>query len=286
MPSLKAIRRRIASTVNTRKITRAMKLVAAAKLRRAQDDITRARPYADKLTEVVGELARHEEQSGHPLLAKRDKTTTLVIALTSERGLCGAFNANILRTANQFQNERADAEETVELGVIGKKGRSFCAFRNIPTVFELSEHDAENSRELAAKISDYAITRFCSGEVDEVSVIYNEFRSALNQQVTVAQLLPIIPRNADTVVSAVDVTYEPSRKEMLDTVLPMYVHVETHRVLLENAASEHGSRMTAMENATNNASDMVKSLTREYNKARQAVITKELLEIVTGAEAQ
>lgn len=286
MPSLKAIRTRITSVRSTQKITRAMKLVAAAKLRRAQENILRARPYALKLHELISELALRAEAEDHPLLAVREPRRVKLLVVTSDRGMCGAFNTNILRAAESYLREHAADHEVLSVSVVGRKGRDYLRHRRI----EISQYfpglDVNTALERAKQISDSIIDEFLEANLDKVFLIYNEFKSAMQQRITVEQLLPIVPLELDPGEgAAIDFAYEPSKLELLETIMPMYVHVEVYRAALESTASEFGARMTAMENATNNAAEMISSLTLQYNKARQAAITKELLEIVGGAEA-
>lgn len=285
MPSLKDIRRRIGSVKNTQKITRAMKLVAAAKLRRAQDGIIGARPYAHKLQDVARELALRAKTSDHPLLAQRPPARVMLVVLTSDRGLCGAFNTNILRAAEAYRAANEDAHEQIELCVLGRKGRGYYSYRAIPIATTFPGVDVESAWSRARELGALAISRYSEASLDRVLLVYNEFKSAMSQRVTLEQLLPVQPLELSGGGTPVDFTYEPDKRTVLAQVLPMFVITEIHRALLETIASEYGARMTAMENATNNASDMVNSLTLEYNKVRQASITKELLEIVAGAEA-
>lgn len=285
MPSLKDIRRRITSVKNTQKITRAMKLVAASKLRRAQENITQARPYALELKEMIAELALRTDESDHPLLANRDPKRVMLIILTSDRGLCGAFNTNILRTGQDYLAEHKDDHEEIQLAVLGKKGREYLNFRN----YEINQYfpglDVGNALERSQDISKQVIDGYLGENLDKVFVLYNEFKSAMSQKIVVEQLLPIVPAELPAEANPGDLSFEPNKKIILDNILPMYVQVELYRAALESTASEYGARMTAMENATNSASDMLANLTLQYNKARQAAITTELAEIVGGAEA-
>jgi F-type H+-transporting ATPase subunit gamma len=286
MPSLKAIRKRIASVRSTQKITRAMKLVAAAKLRRAQENILAARPYAVKLHEMISELAQRADAEDHPLLAVREPHNVMLVVLTSDRGMCGAFNTNILRTAEKYRRDNAQRHEQIQLAVVGRKGRDYLRHRKIEVKKYFPGLDVGTALDESKEISDGIIESFLDGNLDMVYLLYNEFKSAMSQRITVEQLLPITPlvlEESDG--AAVDFVYEPSKLELLETIMPMYVRVEIYRAALESMASEFGARMTAMENATTNAADMISTLTLEYNKARQASITKELLDIVGGAEA-
>jgi len=286
MPSLKDIRKRIASVKSTQKITRAMKLVAAARLRRAQENIVKARPYAIKLHEMISELALRADAEDHPLLAVREPRKIMVVVLTSDRGLCGAFNTNILRTLEGKRRELAETHEEVRLAVVGRKGRDYLKHRSIEIHTYFPGLDVTTALDRAKEISDGIIEDFLDDNLDMVYLLYNEFKSAMSQRIVLEQLLPIVPLELDeSEGSNIDFVYEPSKVELLETIMPMYVHVETYRACLESTASEFGARMTAMENATNNASEMISSLTLEYNKARQSSITRELLDIVGGAEA-
>ncbi|MCC6750974.1 MAG: ATP synthase F1 subunit gamma [Deltaproteobacteria bacterium] len=286
MPSLKDIRRRIGSVKSTQKITRAMKLVAAAKLRRAQDNILAARPYAVKLHEMISELALRADAGDHPLLAVREPRRVMLVVLTSDRGLCGAFNTNTLRATERYRREHATTHEEILLSVVGRKGRDYLKYRNVDVHQYFPGVDVNTALDRARTISDGIIDEFLKSNLDMVYLLYNEFKSAMQQRITVEQLLPIVPMQLPEGHAApVDFLYEPNKVELLETIMPMYVSVEVYRATLETTASEYGARMTAMENATNNASDMIGSLTLQYNKARQASITKELLEIVAGAEA-
>ncbi len=285
MPSLKAIRKRIASVKSTQKITRAMKLVAAAKLRRAQENILAARPYAVKLHELISELALRADFEDHPLLAHREPHRVLLVVMTSDRGMCGAFNTNILRTAEKYLRENKANHEQIDLSVVGRKGRDYLRHRHYEMKSTFPGLDIPGALEESKQIADGIIEDFLGDNLDMVYLLYNEFKSAMSQKITVEQLLPIVPLELDDGGAAIDFVYEPDKQTLLETVMPMYVHVEVYRAALESMASEFGARMTAMENATNNASDMIGALTLQFNKARQAAITKELLDIVGGAEA-
>lgn len=285
MPSLKAIRRRIVSVKSTQKITRAMKMVAAARLRRAQQRITELRPYAQKTAEVLRSVAsRGGEEAAHPLLEQRPVKTVLLFVLTSDRGLAGAFNSSIQRAAEKKIRELREEGSTVLVATLGRKGRDYLKRRG----FE-ARHDwsgaAEGKSDKAQEIARALIHDFTSGEVDQVIVLFNEFRSAISQKITFEQVLPIVTSAGDAAASKGDFIYEPSRDALLARLLPMYVEVSVFRAMLDSSASEHGARMTAMDNATNNAKKMIQSLTLVYNRARQAAITKELMEIIGGAEA-
>lgn len=286
MPSLKDIRKRISSVKSTQKITRAMKLVAAAKLRRAQENITNARPYAVKLQEMISELALRADTEDHPLLANREPRRVRLLVMTSDRGMCGAFNTNILRAAENYIRDNKDKHEEIQISVVGRKGRDYLKHRGYEIRRYFPGVDVNTALERSDEISDLLIDGFLDDRLDKIYLLYNEFKSAMSQKITVEQLLPIVPLELSEIDGGnIDYKYEPSKIELLETIMPMYIHVEVYRAALESTASEFGARMTAMENATNNAGDMISNLTLQFNKARQTAITKELLEIVSGAEA-
>lgn len=287
MASLKAIRKRIGSVKNTQKITRAMKLVAAARLRRAQENILQLRPYALKTLEVLSSVAMRvgEEEQAHPLLARREPKRVMLVVLTSDRGLAGAFNANINKAALNEWREREAQGQQVEFAVIGRKGRDFLRRRGAHIIRDFTGVFEDLSWDRAGEIGRYIVNEYTDEGLDACFLVYNEFKSAMTQRVTVEPLLPITPMEIPEGETAVDFIYEPHREALLDTLLPLYVEVEVYRALLESVASEHGARMTAMEAATNNAGELIRKLTLDYNRARQAAITKELMEIIGGAEA-
>jgi F-type H+-transporting ATPase subunit gamma len=291
MASLKDLRRRIGSVKSTRKITRAMKLVAAARLRRAQESIVRMRPYAWRIGDMCAELARGEDPGAHPLLARRPPKRTLLLVLTSDRGLAGAFNSNINKAAARWLEQHRAAREHVELHVVGKKGRDYWKRRAEVPIGKLhTDVIPDVTLDKASRIGRELVAAYLDGAFDEVLVVYNEFKSAILQSAVVEQLLPIDPREHDVTEvvlqpPSADTLFEPSRAEVLDELLPMHVNVQIYRALLESVASEMGARMTAMENATKNAGELINKLTLQYNRARQAAITTELTEIVSGAEA-
>lgn len=285
MPSLKAIRNRIASVKSTQKITRAMKLVSAAKLRRAQENILAARPYALKLHELISELALRADFEDHPLLAHREPRRVQLVVVTSDRGMCGAFNTNILRTAEKYIRENKTTHDEIHLSVVGRKGREYLRHRHYEMKSTFPGLEIASALEESKQIADGIIDDFLGDNLDMVYLVYNEFKSAMSQRITVEQILPIAELELDDGGAAIDFVYEPDKQTLLETIIPMYLHVEVYRATLESLASEFGARMTAMENATNNANDMIGALTLQFNKARQASITKELLDIVGGAEA-
>jgi F-type H+-transporting ATPase subunit gamma len=291
MPSLKVIRTRIASVKSTQKITRAMKLVAAARLRRAQDAIIGARPYANALQEAVAEVALRAGAESHPLLDQRPVKKIALVVLSSDRGLAGGFNANLFRGVHRFVAEQNAAPEPPEVSiyVVGKKGRDFFRRRKSSPVAREFAGAAGNVAE--ARAQEVALTIlevFQTAKVDAVYLIYNEFKSAIQQRVMVEPLLPLIAGKLAAGAAAagqIDFLYEPDKAQLLDALLPMYVQSQVYRALLESIASEFGARMTAMDSATGNAKEVIARLTLQYNRARQAAITKELMEIVSGAEA-
>jgi len=283
MPSLKSIRRRITSVKSSQKITKAMKLVAAAKLRRGQDAIVAARPYAQALARAVSEIGSRAGTDEHPLLQRRPPERVVVIALTSDRGLCGAFNTTIGRRAQAELAERKSAD--VGLYVVGRKGREYFKRRKLPVKRELPGVTGESALLRAQELAEIVSREFADGLIDEVILVYNEFKSAVTQRVVAEPLLPVVAPEAAEGGAAMDFVYEPSKKELLDAVLPQYVESQLYRALLESIASEFGARMTAMDNASRNAKAMIERLSLQYNRARQASITKELMEIVGGAEA-
>jgi len=286
VPSLKSIRVRIASVKSTEKITRAMKLVAAAWLRRAQDAIVAARPYARSLAEAVAEIAARAGLDAHPLLQERPGNRILLVAISSDRGLAGGFNANLFRAIARFYAEKPEAE--IELVVLGRKGRDF--FRRRKAKYnvrqELGGAASDTALERARELSSVLVSSFMEGTCDSVYLAYNEFKSAVSQRVVIEPFLPIVPPPRPKVDGPlIDFVYEPSKEDLLATLLPQFVESQILRALLESIASEYGAKMTAMENATRNAKEMIARYTLQYNRARQAAITKELMEIVSGAEA-
>jgi len=287
MPSLKAVRIRIASVKSTQKITSAMKMVAAAKLRRSQDSIIAARPYAKTMADITAEVAARAGAEDHPLLQNRGGRRIALLVMTSDRGLCGGFNTNLCRTAQRHAEEKSRAGQIDECRyeVVGRKGRDYFRRRKLNITRELpgaaGDTAVARAKELAAAVTE----EFLNGTVDSVYMVYNQFKSVISQRPVIEPLLPVAPAQAGGDTGSSEFLYEPGKGEILDYILPMYVETQIHRALLESVASEFGARMTAMENATKNASEMIDRLTLQYNRARQASITKELMEIVGGAEA-
>jgi F-type H+-transporting ATPase subunit gamma len=285
MASLKAIKRRIVSVKNTRKITRAMKMVAAARLRRAQQRITELRPYAVKNEQLLASVAaRADEEQTHPLLQRREEKKVLIVVMTSDRGLAGAFNASICKAAFRFWKRLESEGKQVSFAIVGRKGGDYFKRRDasIDKVFKGIFENLTSAN--AGQVGRYIVDRYMAEELDSAYLVYNEFKSAISQIVTVSQVLPVRLAELPSAGSA-DYIYEPNKAALLDRLLPMYMEIQSFRALLESVASEHGARMTAMDNATRNASDMIDRLTLQYNRARQAAITKELMEIIGGAEA-
>ena len=299
MANLKQIRRRIASVKSTQKITRAMKMVAGARLTRAQARILALRPYAVKtgqvLAEVAATAAEGEEQAGnHPLLTRRPEKNVLFLVISSDRGLCGAFNSSILRAAERAWRERDADGQKVQIAVIGRKGRDYFTRRKAPLFHVFGKVwdrlDLDQARGVARRL----LHPFIAGEVDAIYLVYNEFKSAMSQRVVVEPLfpLPVPPETGEPEQREVpewerhrEFLFEPDREKLLERLVPMYVEISILRALLESTASELGARMTAMEAATKNASEMIDKLTLQYNRARQAAITTELMEIIGGPEA-
>jgi F-type H+-transporting ATPase subunit gamma len=288
VPNLRDIRNRIGSVKSTRQITKAMKMVAAAKLRRAQDAVLKTRPYAQLLDQALARVAARataEEAVAHPLLAPRAARTAEVVVITSDRGLAGGFNSNIARRAQRFLTENGERFSRIDLATIGRKGRDFFRARKLEVRKDFSGVHAELTYAKAEAIAAEYTERYLAGEIDAVYLAYNEFKSAISQKPVVFQLLPIETAEMSEAASAIDFKYEPSREALLRTLLPRHLAMQVWRALLESAASEHGARMSAMESATKNAEEMIGLLTLQYNRARQAYVTKELMEIVSGAEA-
>jgi F-type H+-transporting ATPase subunit gamma len=285
MATLRDIQRRIRSVQSTQKITRAMKLVAAAKLRRAQERILSARPYANKMAELLGNLVSGADGATHPLLEQREGPRRQIVIITADRGLAGAFNANILRRAVELIRESSAADVT--LVVVGRKARDFFRRRPHTVKRDMIGFWDRLAYSHAVELADAFMQSYLDNEVDEVFLLYNEFRSVALQRPVRQQLLPI-PRTeaADgESMAPVDYIYEPGPAEILSDLLPRHVRMQVYRALMESLAGEYGARMTAMEAATKNAKEMIDVLTIQYNKARQEKITKELLDIVGGAEA-
>jgi len=286
MATLKAIRKRISSVRNTQQITKAMKMVSAAKLRRAQEAAVAARPYAEKMTELLKNVAARVAIEAHPLLQTREEKKIDLVLFTSDRGLCGGYNANLIRAAEAFIRRHAPDKE-VELTLVGRKGADHFRRRRAPIADRYLNVLTTAPDELAAAIGQKLISRFINRETDAVYILYSHFRSALSQVPTLEKLLPVSLSATDDAdpQQLTEYLYEPSIEQLLASLLPRITDVAVQRALLEATASEHGARMTAMDSATSNASKMIGSLTLQMNRARQASITRELMEIVGTAEA-
>jgi F-type H+-transporting ATPase subunit gamma len=293
MATLREIRRRISGVKSTQKITKAMKMVAAAKLRRAQDGVMAARPYARKLKELLNHLAGRVDVSAHPLFIPRPVSSVALIIVSADRGLCGAFNANIIRAA--ASHVRANYAETTDadrlhLIMVGRKGFDFFSKNGYRIAAKYLGIFSTLNFAAAESIAETVMKGFLEGTYDRVELVYNEFKSIIQQRVVIEQFLPIPPAAAADASQQpggirVDYIYEPSGDAIISALAPRHLHFQIWRALLESNAAEQGARMTAMDSATTNASDLIRDLQLSYNKARQASITKELLEIVSGAEA-
>lgn len=285
MAGSRDILRRIRSVKNTQQITKAMKAVSASKLKKAQAAMLAARPYANKLMTVISSLAARAPREYHPLLAHRGERRVEFVILTSDRGLCGSFNTNVLKKAVALYAEKKAANCDITLNVIGRKGKEYLKRRDYELRKEWTGISGHLNYSHAAMVAQEVIENYDKAEVDEVYLIYNEFKSAIAQEIIAEKILPIEPPEAVTGGGLGDYIYEPSPEALLDTLLPKHVEFQVYRALRESEASELGARMSAMDSASTNAREMIGKLTLKYNKARQAAITKELMEIIGGAEA-
>jgi F-type H+-transporting ATPase subunit gamma len=286
MASLRDIKRRIGSVKSTQKITRAMKMVAASKLRRSQEAILKARPYAYRMRELANSLALRAGQEAHPLLRQGGGNKVEIVVVTSDRGLCGGFNANIVNRALRLYEEWSK-EKDVELTIVGRKGIEVLRRRKL-TIRETFRDVYDGSvMRSAERIIHDVVEQFITGEIDELYCLYNEFKSAISQKVVLERLLPFDPMTPaeDDRMGHIDYLYEPAQDIVLQRVLMEHMTVQMHRILYESAASEHGARMTAMDSATKNAGEVIDRLTLVYNRVRQDQITKELIEVISGAES-
>ncbi len=289
MPTLRDIRKRLKAIQSTKKITAAMKMVAAAKMRKVQDRMMNFRPYAQRMELVLSDLAKVSERQIHPLLDLRPKKTVEVIVVTSDRGLCGAFNTNILRAASNYIHTIQKEGVAISLSVVGRKARDYFRRRNVPrrqAWLGLSgKITYTNAQEIAGDLAE----NYTKETVDEVVVIYNEFKSLITQKVTITKLLPIGTIETEEArkepFMGGDFLYEPTREAIFERLLPKYIEIQIYRALLESSAAEEAARMAAMENATKNCSELITKVTLLANKVRQASITKELMDIVGGVEA-
>ena len=290
MATLRDIKQRIVGVKNTQQITKAMKMVAAARLRRAQENIISAKPYARKMSEVLSHLLK-SVGTGNPLFAIREVTSVALVVVTSDRGLCGGFNMNAIRqTEELIEDELREIHENNKLQMycVGKKGNDY--FRNKPEFNIVGAYPgifSELNFEFAASLANELTAKFINGEVDKVIIVYNEFKSVIQQKIDVKQFLPIesIEENSEESTKHIEYIYEPDQEEIMNTLLPRHLKGQLWTVLLDSYAAELGARMTAMEMATENAKEMIRTLNIKYNKERQAAITKEILEIVSGANA-
>jgi F-type H+-transporting ATPase subunit gamma len=285
MPSLLDIRRRIRSVKNTQQLTKAMKTVSAAKLRRAQERVMSARPYADQLRNVLANLAGRVENIAHPLLEIRPEERTLVVIVTADRGLCGAFNTNLIRATQNFLRENAKKGH-ITLFPVGRKGRDFFRRREVSITSDyvnfFNKLDYGHAKDIAKTISDL----YSEAKIDAVYIVYNEFKSAIQQRVSMEKLLPLGRADLGNVQDTpAEYIFEQPPQQVFDRLLPRYVEIQVYRALLESAASEHGARMAAMDTASRNAGEMIESLTLNMNRVRQAAITREIIEVVSGAGA-
>jgi len=290
MPSLIDIRRRIRAVKSTQQITKAMKMVSSSKLRRAQERIVRGRPYAQEMLRVFNSLAARTEHARHPLLDEKPSGRTLLVVITADRGLCGSFNTNAIKGASQFITEQPSTPgQEIALALVGRKGRDFFMRRGFDVRYEEVGLFQNVKWTHARAIATTAIKEFTQGDARSVYLVYNEFRSIMSQRVVIERLLPIpklpegdAPASAE---ASIDYLFEPTPEELLGTLLPFHVAVQVNRALLESSAAEHAARMTAMDAATRNAREMVDRLTLYMNKVRQASITREIVEIVAGAQS-
>jgi F-type H+-transporting ATPase subunit gamma len=290
VPSLLDLRRRIRAVKSTQQITKAMKMVAASRLRRAQDRIVNARPFANETLRVINRLTSRVDPASHPLLETREEkrpgaAPTMVVVITSDKGLCGSFNTNIIKGASAFISD--DVGRQVALGLVGRKGRDYFVRRGFDVRYEVVNLFTGLNYGDARSIAKVAMDEFLAGAVDSVYLVYNEFKSVLQQRVVIERLLPL-PRLAEGAGEAepmIDYLFEPAPAELLREILPRHVEIQVFRALLESAAAENAARMTAMDAATKNSAEMIDALTLYMNKVRQASITREIIEVVSGAEA-
>ena len=285
MPSLKAIRKRIVSVKNTRKITRAMKLVAAAKLRRAQDTIIAARPYSQAIASVVSGLSAVAGKESHALFEERELKKAAIVVITADRGLAGAFNTNVIKGVERYAANELSSASEVTLRIIGKKANQHFSRRNARIASYEPAPTGANALQVARETANRAIDDFLAGKVDRVFLAYNEFINAGTQRLRIVQVLPVVPEKTAEPTEQSDYIYEPSKDALLTRLVPLYVQIQIYRAVLESIAAFFGAQMMAMESATKNAGEMINRYTLQYNRARQAAITKELLEIIGGAEA-
>jgi F-type H+-transporting ATPase subunit gamma len=284
MPSLLDLRRRIRAVKSTQQITKAMKMIAASRLKRAQDRVVAARPFAQRMQQVLNSLAARVDPDAHPLLRTPTSGRPLLIVVTADRGLCGSFNANVIKAGGQFVLTQGRASG-VTLGLVGRKGRDFFRRQGFDVVLEQIGIFQRLSFDHAVEIGSVAIDEFASGRASSVDLVYNEFKSVISQRVVVERLLPIPRAEFDTGQQGTDYLYEPGPEEIFRELLPRYVQAQVYRALLESNAAFFAAQMTAMDAATRNSTEMIDSLTLYMNKVRQAAITREIIEVVSGAAA-
>lgn len=288
MANLKEVRNRITSVSSTQQITKAMKMVSAAKLKRATNAIVQLRPYANKLRDILAQVSASVEGSNSPYTQDRVPNKVLVVVITSNRGLAGAFNANAIKaTNNLIANKYADqfAKGNVSIVAIGKRGQEFFARRNFNVIGNHNELFNNLDFENVSKVTEFIMNEFTEGNIDRVEIVYNQFRNAAVQILTSEQLLPLLPEEKGDKVAELDYIIEPSKEKIIEELIPKAIKIQLFKAVLDSNASEHGARMTAMDKATENAGDLLKQLKLSYNQARQAAITTELTEIVSGAAA-
>jgi F-type H+-transporting ATPase subunit gamma len=289
MPTLRDIRKRLKAIQSTKKITAAMKMVAAAKMRKVQDRMLNFRPYAIRMETVLSDLAKVAEREIHPLLALRLRKTVEVVVITSDKGLCGAFNTNILKAAYKYIDGLKQEGIEVSLSVVGRKARDFFRRRNIPMRNAWIGLSGKISYANAQEVAENLVENYTNETYDEVVIIYNEFKSMISQKVTINKLLPVGTLEGEggqkEQSMTADYLYEPTRTAIFERLLPKYIEIQAYRALLESSAAEEAARMAAMENATKNCSELIDKVTLLANKVRQAAITKELMDIVGGVEA-
>jgi len=286
MATLRDLKKRIVTVKNTQQVTKAMKMVSASKLRRSQTGLMSLRPYAYKIIGMLNSLKeRGIDLNEHPLLRKREVKKVKILVITSDRGLCGSFNNSIIKRADMYIKEKNLSTDAFNMAFIGKKGYDFFSKKFPNNMSSRSEMGNIPLYDTASSAGDKIIADYIAGDFDSLVVIYNEFKSVISQKVVVEGLLPIVPDDYKEYSASDNFIYEPSKEEFLEEMLPKFVKVELFRIMLESSTSEHAARMTAMDNATNNSIDMIRKLTLDYNRQRQAAITKELMEIVGGKEA-
>lgn len=285
MANTRELRRRIKSVTNTKQLTRAMKMVSAAKLRRAQERVLSARPYAHRMKQVLASVASRAGADAHPLLAVPDGKKIELVVVTSDKGLCGGFNTNMIKRATRFLEEHSGESEELTLHCIGKKGRDYFRKRQYSVRQESVDVFRNVNYDLAAGMARELMDRFIDKDLDAIYVVYNEFKSAIAQTVVVERLLPLERSEVQGMGASQDYLYEPAAAELFAKLLPRHVEIQMFRILLESSAAEHGARMAAMDSATRNAEEMIDDLTLYLNRVRQAGITREIIEVISGASA-